>query len=120
LGIQEEKDGEKEEGDEDTILKKQDSWTTCSKDPRMNKTMGKRQKKPHIQCWGCGGDHMYKDFPHIGENVRFIRNVQKVDTIEDMGRNVSRIYASLDNKQDEFQSHMIEVGGNINNNSLPF
>jgi hypothetical protein len=38
----------------------------------------------------------------------------KVATIEDMGRNVPRIYTTLDNKQDEFQSNMIEVEGNIN------
>ena len=31
-----------------------------------------------------------------------------------MGRSVPRIYASLDNKQVEFQSHMIEVEGKIN------
>ena len=35
--------------------------------------------------------------------------------MEDMGRNVPRIYAALDNKQVEFQSHMIEVEGMINN-----
>jgi hypothetical protein len=35
-----------------------------------------------------------------------------------MGRNVPRIYASLDNKQVEFQSHMIEVEGKINNQTI--
>jgi hypothetical protein len=29
--------------------------------------------------------------------------------VEDMGRSIPRIYATLDNKQFEFQSHMIEV-----------
>jgi hypothetical protein len=38
--------------------------------------------------------------------------------VEDMGKSVPRIYASLDNKQDEFQSHMIEVEGMINNHAL--
>jgi hypothetical protein len=32
-----------------------------------------------------------------------------------MGKNVPRIYATLNNKQVEFQSHMIEVEGKINN-----
>jgi hypothetical protein len=31
-----------------------------------------------------------------------------------MGKNVPRIYAALDNKQVEFQSHMIEVEGKFN------
>jgi hypothetical protein len=47
--------------------------------------------------------------------VRTVHNVQQDDTMDDMGINVPRIYASLDNKQDEFQSHMIEVEAKINN-----
>jgi hypothetical protein len=35
-----------------------------------------------------------------------------------MGRSMPRIYASLDNKQDEFQSHMIEVEGKINDQPI--
>ena len=35
-----------------------------------------------------------------------------------MGSRMSMIYVSLDNKQEEFQSHMIEVEGTINNRSL--
>jgi hypothetical protein len=38
--------------------------------------------------------------------------------MEDMDINVPRINASLDNKKDEFQSHMIEVEGNINNQPI--
>jgi hypothetical protein len=38
--------------------------------------------------------------------------------MEDMGISVPRIYAALDNKQDEFQSHMIEVEGMINNHAF--
>jgi hypothetical protein len=38
--------------------------------------------------------------------------------VGDMGRNVPRIYAALDNKQAEYQSHMIEVEGMINNQTI--
>jgi hypothetical protein len=38
--------------------------------------------------------------------------------MEDMGRRVQRIYEALENKQDEFQSHIIEVEGMINNLSF--
>jgi hypothetical protein len=74
----------------------------ASREPRMIETVGKRPRKPPIQCWGCGGDHMYKYFPHKGEKVRIVHNVQQYDTMEDMGRNVPRIYAALGNKQAEF------------------
>jgi hypothetical protein len=35
-----------------------------------------------------------------------------------MVRNVPKIYATLDNKKVEFQSHMIEVEGRINNQTI--
>jgi hypothetical protein len=35
-----------------------------------------------------------------------------------MGKNVPTIYLALDNKQDEFQSHMIEVEGKINDQPI--
>jgi hypothetical protein len=38
--------------------------------------------------------------------------------MEDMGRNVPRIYASLENMKYEFHSHMIEVEGMINNQTI--
>jgi hypothetical protein len=50
--------------------------------------------------------------------VRSIHNVQQVDTMEDMGINVPRIYAALDKKKDEFRSHMIEVEFNIKSQTI--
>jgi hypothetical protein len=47
--------------------------------------------------------------------VRDVHNVQQEETVEDMGSRMPRIYATLDNKQAEFQSHMIEVEGMIKN-----
>jgi predicted aspartyl protease len=50
--------------------------------------------------------------------VRAIHNVQQAKTVEDMGKGVPRIYAALENKQAEYQSHMIEVEGMINNQTI--
>jgi hypothetical protein len=50
--------------------------------------------------------------------VRDVHNVQQDETVEDMGISVPRIYASMDNKQDEYQSQMIEVEGMINNHAF--
>jgi predicted aspartyl protease len=61
---------------------------------------------------------MYRDFPHRSERVKTIHSAQQDETIEDMGRSVPKIYAALDNKQAEFQSHMIEVEGKINNHPI--
>jgi hypothetical protein len=61
---------------------------------------------------------MSRDCPHRSEKVRTVHNVQQYETMEDMGRNVTRIYAGLDNKQVEYQSHMIEMEGMINNQTI--
>jgi hypothetical protein len=84
------------------------------KDPKMTKPMVQRPRKPSIQCWGCGGYHMYRYFHHRGEKVRTSHNARQYMTVEDMGINVPRIYAALDNKQADFQSHMTDVDGKIN------
>jgi hypothetical protein len=57
-------------------------------------------------------------FPHRGEKLRTTYNVHQDKTVEYMGRNVPRTYAALDNKKDNFQSHMIELEGNINNQPI--
>jgi hypothetical protein len=89
-----------------------------SREPKMIETGGQRPRQPPIQCWGCKGDHMFRDCPHRGEKVRIVHNVQKAETVEDMGINVPRIYTALDNKQEEYQSHMIEVECMINNQTI--
>jgi hypothetical protein len=70
---------------------------------------------PPMECWGCKGRHRYRDCPHRKDKARTIHNVQQDETVEDMGSRMPRIYAALDNKQVEFQSHMIKVEGMINN-----
>jgi hypothetical protein len=63
---------------------------------------GQRPRKTPIQCWGCKGDHKCRYCPHRSEKVRVVHNVQQDEIVEEMGRNVPRIYAALDNKKDEF------------------
>jgi hypothetical protein len=88
------------------------------REPRAIETGGQRPRQPPIQCCGCKEDHMFRDCPHRGEKGRTVHNVQQAEIVEDMGRNVPRIYAALDNKQSEYQSHMIEVEGMINNQTI--
>jgi hypothetical protein len=88
------------------------------REPRMAEVGGKRPKQTPMECWGCKGDHRYRDCPHRKDKMRVVHNVQQDETVEDMGRRVPRIYAALDNKQVEFQSHMIEVEGMINNHAF--
>jgi hypothetical protein len=75
-------------------------------------------RPPPMECWGCKGNHRYRDCPHRKDKARTVHTVQQAETVEDMGSRMPRIYAALDNKQAEFQSHMIEVEGMINNRPL--
>jgi hypothetical protein len=59
-----------------------------------------------------------RDFHQRGEKERIVHNVQQAATVEYMGTNVPRIYTALDKKQAEFQSHMIELGGKINDQPI--
>jgi hypothetical protein len=52
--------------------------------PKESKTMergGKRPRQPPIQCWGCKGDHMFRDCPHRGDKVRVVHNVNQDETV---------------------------------------
>jgi hypothetical protein len=66
----------------------------------MTEEGAQRQRQTPIQCWGCKGNHKYIDCPHKNGQVRTFHTVQQDETVEDMGRRMSRIYASLDNKQE--------------------
>jgi hypothetical protein len=88
------------------------------REPRMAEVGEQRPRQMPIQCWGCQGNHKYRDCPHKNGKVRVVHNVQQAETVEDMGSRIPRIYVALDNKQAEFQSHMIEVEGMINNHAF--
>jgi hypothetical protein len=79
---------------------------------------GKRSMHAPIQCWSYKGDLKYRDCPHKSDKVRVVHNVHQYEIVGDMGRNIPMIYVSLDKKQDEFQSHMIEFEGMINNHAF--
>jgi hypothetical protein len=109
---------QRQKGTKPSFFKNNPQGQPTSREPGMIEIGGQRPRKSPIQCWGCKGDHMFRDFPHRGEKVRIVHNVQQDETMEDMGRNVPRIYAALENKQEEYQSHMIEVEGMINNQTI--
>jgi hypothetical protein len=79
-------------------------------DFKKEDSLGKRGRPP-IQCWGCKEDHLYKDFLHRKDRVNIVHNIQEATTVKYMGR----IYATLDDRQEKYQSNMIEVEGNIIN-----
>jgi hypothetical protein len=61
---------------------------------------------------------MYKYCPHQGDKMNIIHNIKQEETIDDVGRSMPSIYATVDNRQEDYQSHMIEVEGNIENHPI--
>jgi hypothetical protein len=55
-----------------------------------------------MECWGCKGNHRYRDYPHKKDKERTVHNVQQDETVEDMGSRMPRICAALENKKIEF------------------
>jgi hypothetical protein len=83
-------------------------------------SFGERPRKKPIQCWGCEGNNLYRVFPHKGERMRVVHNIQDDETIEDMGGSMPSIYAAFQHKKVEYQSPMIEVEGKIDNQPIEF
>jgi hypothetical protein len=94
---------QRKKGNKPPFFKNNPQRQPTSREPRTIEVGGQRPRQPPIQCWGCKGYHMFRDCPHRGEKERTIHNVQQAEMVEDMGRNVPRIYAALNNKKVEYQ-----------------
>ena len=84
----------------------------------MMDSLGKRTRQQPIKCLGCEGDNIYKDCLDTRDMMKTMKKIQDVDAMDDMGRIMPMIYAALDNRQAYYQSNMIEVKGNIDNQSI--
>jgi hypothetical protein len=109
---------QRQKGDKPSFFRNSLQGQPSFREPRMTEERPQRQRQAPIQCWGYQGNHKYRDCPHKNGKARTVHTVQQAETVEDMGSRMPRIYAALDNKQVEFQSHMIEVEGMINNRPL--
>ena len=45
---------------------------------------------------------MYNYYPHQGDKMKILHNIKKEETIDDVGKNMPRIYASLDNRKEDY------------------
>ena len=61
---------------------------------------------------------MHKNCPLEDGNVRPAYNIQEAETMGEVVRVVPRIYASLENSQENHQSIVVEVADNINEQSI--
>jgi hypothetical protein len=72
-------------------------------------------KREPLKCWGCGEEHLLRDFPHRKQDNRRVYNIQEATTVNDVARSMPQIYAALDNRQVDHQASVVEMEGMISN-----
>jgi hypothetical protein len=72
-------------------------------------------KREPLKCWGCGKEHLLRDFPYRQRGNRRVYNIKEATTINDVARGMPQIYAALDNRQVDHQDSVVEMEGMIDN-----
>jgi signal recognition particle subunit SEC65 len=72
-------------------------------------------KKEPLKCWGCGEEHLLRDYPHRKWDNRRIYNIQEATIVNDVARIMPQIYAALDNRQYDHQDSVVEMEAMISN-----
>ena len=72
-----------------------------------------RDPREPLQYWGCREDHMLRKFPHRNGSAKHVHNIQEVETMIQVVRIVPKIYAALEDRQENHQSNVVEVEGKI-------
>eukprot|EP00253_Pinus_taeda_P026214 PITA_26214 len=66
--------------------------------------------RPPVQCWGCGGPHYIRNFPHRKDSDQ-LSQIYEASTVGDVARSMPRINAALEDRQADYQPTMIEFEG---------
>ena len=56
---------------------------------------------------------MLRNCPHRNGNVSQVYNIQGVETMGQVARTIPKIYAALEDRQENHQSNVVEVEGKI-------
>jgi hypothetical protein len=82
------------------------------------KKFGDNSREP-LKCWQCGEPHLRRNCPGlIAANRTAIHNLQEASIVGDMGRSMHRINATIDGRQVDHQSSVVEIEGKINDTRI--
>ena len=73
-----------------------------------NYVKNNEQKEP-VKCWECQGPHYEKYCPNKKVNFSNVHTIQEEETIGDVAKELPRINASLENRQANHQTFMVEI-----------
>ena len=60
-----------------------------------------KEIKEPLQCWGCGGNHMQRNYVLENGYVRQAHNVQGAETMGQVAMIVPRIYVVLEDQHED-------------------
>ena len=78
-----------------------------------NYTKNNERKEP-VKCWEYNGPQYASIFPNRKKIVSNIHMVQEDMTIGDLARTIPMINVALENRQEDYQTSMVEVEGKTN------
>ena len=61
---------------------------------------------------------MLRSFPHKNGSAKQVHKIQEIEIVGQLARMVPRIYAALEDLQEDYQSIVVEVEGNIAKQSI--
>jgi hypothetical protein len=67
---------QRKKGAKPPFFRNNPQWQQTHKETRVIDTGIQGPRQPPMQCWGCKGDHRFRDCPHRGEKGRVVHNVQ--------------------------------------------
>ena len=61
---------------------------------------------------------MRRNFPRLNQTNEVVHNLQEDSTVGEVGKSYHQIKASLENRQADYQSAIMDIEGTISNQSL--
>jgi hypothetical protein len=82
------------------------------------KKFGDSSRKP-LKCWECGEPHLRRNCPCLMPANRIVvHNLQEASMVGDMAKILHQISATIDGRQADHQSSVVEIEGKINNTRI--
>jgi hypothetical protein len=82
------------------------------------KRFGNNAREP-LKCWECGDPHIMRNCPClIIVNITVVHNFQEASTVGDMGISLHWINATIDGRQADHQSSVVEIAGKIHDTRI--
>ena len=74
--------------------------------------------KEPLRCWECEETHLQRNFPHLNQSNKFVHRLQESSIVGEVGKSYHQINATLENRQEDYQSAIVEIEGTISKRNI--